>query len=85
MYTSGGIVIEVQGKITDLQDFINWCRKGPDGCIVEQFDLAEAPVHSNQRENQLFLVRTSDFKSYLKQVRMINKSSFFQFSSIITL
>lgn len=82
MYTSSGIVIEVQGKITDLQNFINWCRKGPEGCIVEQFDLAETPVHFNQKENQLFVVRTSEFKSYLNQVRMINKSSFFQFNSI---
>lgn len=37
----GEILIEAEGEDQSLKDFIEWCRKGPTGSVVEQIKTIE--------------------------------------------
>ena len=46
-YRSNSIVIEAEGPENLLNSFVDWCRKGPQGCIVQEFEVSEIkPLNS---------------------------------------
>ena len=40
----GQVYIEVEGGEESLQKFIDWAKTGPQGAIIEKFDIKESPV-----------------------------------------
>ena len=45
----GQVYIEVEGEEEILQKFIDWARTGPQGAIIEKFDIKE--FHTKVLEN----------------------------------
>jgi acylphosphatase len=41
---NGGFFIEAEGDETNLDAFVDWCRKGPLGTIIQRIDIEEADV-----------------------------------------
>lgn len=41
----GQIIIEAEGNDPALQEFIEWCRKGPQGSKVQTLNTAEKPLY----------------------------------------
>lgn len=51
LYIDDAILIEVEGSVEAIADFIGWCHTGPKGCIVESFKIKEIdPVFNNKFE-----------------------------------
>lgn len=42
-YVNRDILIEVEGLAHDLENFLAWTRTGPEGCIIENYELFEIP------------------------------------------
>lgn len=40
----GSVYIEAEGKREDLDEFIKWCRKGPDYAIVDEIIIEEGEL-----------------------------------------
>lgn len=40
-YVDDCIEIEVEGLKTDIDSFISWCKVGPEGCVVTDFEMTE--------------------------------------------
>jgi acylphosphatase len=41
---NGGFFIEAEGDETNLEGFVEWCRKGPLGTIIQRIDIEESNV-----------------------------------------
>lgn len=39
------IMIEAEGRQSDLNKFTEWCKKGPAGSTIETFEINERPVY----------------------------------------
>jgi acylphosphatase len=39
----GSVFIEAEGKVQDLELFIQWIKKGPSWAMVTQFNITELP------------------------------------------
>ncbi len=42
--SDGGVYAEAEGPEAVLQDFVNWCRRGPQFAQVEEVQVVEAPL-----------------------------------------
>ena len=42
-YAGSAVFIEAEGLPEQLTPFIEWCKQGPDGCIISKFDIFEIP------------------------------------------
>ena len=42
----GSVYIEVEGKENLLQDFLEWCKYGPDAASVDRVDVQKGVVQS---------------------------------------
>lgn len=42
-YVNRDILIEVEGLAQDLENFLEWTKTGPEGCIIENYELFEIP------------------------------------------
>lgn len=40
----GGVGITAQGEEKALNEFLEWCKKGPDGAMVESVQFKKTPV-----------------------------------------
>jgi len=40
----GSVYIEAEGEDNELEQFLNWCRKGPSAAKVERCEVEERPV-----------------------------------------
>ena len=46
LYIDNGILIEAEGEAQPLEQFVNWCRKGPENCTINTFNVHEMqPIH----------------------------------------
>ena len=43
----GSVYIEAEADEKALNDFVSWCRKGPDFARVEQIETGEIPVEDD--------------------------------------
>lgn len=47
-YSGSSLLIEAEGTTEQLNPFIEWCKKGPQGCNIQSFQMVEIPaVHSS--------------------------------------
>ncbi len=44
----GSVYIEAEAGKRALEDFVNWCRKGPDFARVERVETEEMPVKDDK-------------------------------------
>lgn len=44
VYINHDILIEAEGNEQELNQFLDWCRKGPEGCCIESIELTELPL-----------------------------------------
>ena len=42
--TGGSVYMEVQGDESQLKEFINWCRRGPERAIVDKISVEESQI-----------------------------------------
>ena len=42
----GSVFIEAEGEESDLEKFINWCKKGPEWSRVENVDVSYVPLNN---------------------------------------
>lgn len=48
-YDGDTIFIEAEGPEKPLNLFVEWCRKGPEGCTIEKFEITEMePLNSKE-------------------------------------
>ena len=48
-YDGNTIFIEAEGPEKSLNSFVEWCRKGPQGCAIQKFEIAEMePLNSEE-------------------------------------
>ena len=48
-YIDNTIFIEAEGPENMLNLFVDWCREGPKGCIIEKFEIMEMePLNSEE-------------------------------------
>lgn len=48
-YIGNTIFIEAEGHKNPLNLFVEWCRKGPEGCVIENFEITEMePLNSEE-------------------------------------
>lgn len=48
-YDSNLIFIEAEGSEDPLNLFVEWCKKGPEGCTVQSFEITEMePLNSKE-------------------------------------
>lgn len=40
-YVDNSIEIEIEGPNTDLDSFLSWCKVGPEGCVVTEFEKTD--------------------------------------------
>ena len=40
----GTVFIKAEGEETTIDEFIGWCRKGPDWARVDRLDISEEPL-----------------------------------------
>jgi acylphosphatase len=40
----GSVYIEAEGEVSELETFMEWCRRGPQWARVDEFDMQEQPV-----------------------------------------
>lgn len=48
VYVDQDIKIEAEGKSEPLQQFIAWCKTGPSGCNIDDFNFQELPVKGDK-------------------------------------
>jgi len=46
----GTVYIEAEGEKENLENFLNWCRKGPEKAKVENFEYQEHPELKNFKD-----------------------------------
>lgn len=46
-YVDHDILIEAEGSPDQLNSFVNWCRKGPEGAVVESFEFKETLIRND--------------------------------------
>lgn len=46
----GSVYIEAEGEKENLENFLNWCRKGPKKAEVENFEYQEHPELKNFKD-----------------------------------
>lgn len=51
--TGGQIIIEAEGEESDLENFIEWCKKGSASSSVESFKTIDKPMTGYQDFNIL--------------------------------
>ncbi|GAB1405467.1 hypothetical protein MASR1M74_26480 [Lentimicrobium sp.] len=44
MYIDDGILVDAEGEPSHLEEFVQWCRKGPENCTISTFTIHEMPV-----------------------------------------
>lgn len=44
MYMDDGLLIEAEGEADQVTHFVNWCRKGPENCMISSFSIKEMPL-----------------------------------------
>jgi acylphosphatase len=37
-------MIEAEGELDKLLEFVSWCRRGPESCTIESFEVTEMPL-----------------------------------------
>lgn len=42
-YLGSTVFIEAEGLPEQLERFIEWCKKGPEGCVISKFEIIEIP------------------------------------------
>lgn len=42
-YVGLSVLIEAEGFPGQIEPFITWCKKGPEGCIIQSFQMIEIP------------------------------------------
>ena len=48
-YNGNTIFIEAEGPEIPLNLFVEWCRKGPQGCTIQNFEITEMePLNSTE-------------------------------------
>lgn len=47
-YSASAVFIEAEGFREQLLPFIEWCKKGPDGCIISKFEITEIPPQNSE-------------------------------------
>ena len=48
-YNGNTIFIEVEGHEEPLNLFVEWCRKGPNGCTIQSFEITGmVPLNSEE-------------------------------------
>lgn len=47
----GSVYIEAEGKEGALQDYIAWCRRGPDAARVENIEIQDIPLSNDKSFN----------------------------------
>lgn len=40
-YCDGSVIIEAEGEVANLEDFISWCKKGPSMARVQSLSVQE--------------------------------------------
>lgn len=46
LYIDNGILIEAEGEANSLEQFVDWCRRGPENCTINTFNVHEMqPIH----------------------------------------
>ncbi len=40
----GGVYCEAEGPVAALQDFVKWCRRGPELARVDEVEVVEGPI-----------------------------------------
>ncbi|MBI2967045.1 MAG: acylphosphatase [Bacteroidetes bacterium] len=50
----GSVYIEAEGSPENLQEFISWCKRGPERALVSKMDYTEAPL---KRYNGFRIIR----------------------------
>lgn len=46
-YIGRYLTIEAEGDADALNKFIQWCRKGPDTCLIDDIELNEIPLRGD--------------------------------------
>lgn len=46
-YVDHDILIEAEGYHEQLQTFVNWCRKGPEGASIDSFEIVETVLQND--------------------------------------
>lgn len=59
LYIDNAILIEAEGEIDRLLDFVAWCRVGPETCVIESFEIAEMPLTNTKGFEKVHGVVTS--------------------------
>ena len=44
----GKIIVDAEGSPPDLNQFTEWCKKGPAGCLIESFEISEHEISGYQ-------------------------------------
>lgn len=52
VYVNHDIMIEAEGFVSELETFVNWCRKGPEGAEIDSLELTETKL-KNDREFEI--------------------------------
>ena len=47
-YIENAIFIEAEGPEEALNLFVEWCRKGPQGCIIRNFEITEMEPQNSE-------------------------------------
>ncbi|MDY0101565.1 MAG: acylphosphatase [Lentimicrobium sp.] len=42
-YVGSTVFIEAEGLPEQLAPFVEWCKKGPEGCVISKFEILEIP------------------------------------------
>lgn len=48
-YVDHDILIEAEGYPEQLDSFLNWCRKGPEGASIDTFEITETIPQNDQQ------------------------------------
>ncbi len=44
MYIDHALLIEAEGELGKLMDFLSWCKLGPESCRIENIEIIELPL-----------------------------------------
>lgn len=48
---NGGVYVEAETSELYMQEFLNWCKLGPDEALVEKIEMEEIEVKNHQNFN----------------------------------
>jgi|GEM_PF-611891 len=48
LYIDDAVLLEAEGELGPLSEFIEWCRSGPEGCRITFFSSVEIALHDEE-------------------------------------